>query len=64
MSPIDFFALPVVCQPNALLGLFAAVEIHSRHVEGVREKTHVEGVSSYACMGALSTSIQGQRSAV
>lgn len=46
------------CMPiQAMLGLFAAMGIPSRPLEGVREKTHVEGVSPKACMGARSTSV-------
>lgn len=50
-------ALPVICQPSALPGPFAAMESHTRHIEGVRLKIHMEDVSSYVCLSALSTSI-------
>lgn len=40
------------------------MEIHSRHGEGGGQKTLMEGVSSYMCIGALHTPSQGQRNAV
>lgn len=52
----DFYQLHV-CQPSTLPGTIAATEAHTRHVEGVRQKTHVDDVSSYMGIGALSTSI-------
>lgn len=37
--------LSIVCQASTLPGPCAAMEVHTRSMEGVRQTVHVEGVS-------------------